>query len=277
MDIQQYFTTATITELCDDPFLWLAVVLAVVAPPIAMTRRKHVGRNRSNTVRAIERNKVIHRQGMPQPGRATAIGATATPPIECKLPIRFFEVISQFGFARKIAAHDKTQLVAIVLPIFTHPLAVLIGILEPPYSYFLPVVWVGPLIVALTFTLGIQVARSPISIGLAALLSILGGVLMLPFAALVWIAISPISNLFTRTDFAFRTQRMRATALFGKEIFSCRREFLPAFRAAFEGYGIMGLHRNSSFLVPNPGTLARRGPVFSFGFYSCNYAIEEGF
>src|SRR5262245_42781171 len=87
------------TELSNEPFFWIAVMLAAVAAVLAMTERYDVGSDRSGAVLGSERYPVIYRQPMPEAGRTTA-HRTASPEVgKGVLPFILGQRAWQFCFA----------------------------------------------------------------------------------------------------------------------------------------------------------------------------------
>lgn len=237
MNFQQYFATATFTELSHDPLFWVAVVLAVVTTAIAVARREHVARRRSGAVGAIQGQEVIHSKRVPKTLWATAIGTATMPPVKGELPIGSSEVIRQFGLARVVAIDDESQLLAIVHAVLAHPLALLIRMCKPPLARLFGVDFrVAALNKTLAFALGVKVARAPIPVGFAAIDSVACRVLTFPLTALIHIAGTPRSHLLTGASLALRAQSIRAAAFLGKEVCSRSGKILVAFRAEFDGF-----------------------------------------
>lgn len=236
MNPSQDFTALFHTKADIEPFFWRTIALAFIAAIFAATQRHDVGWNRSGTIGIAQRNPMICRSGVKQAvKRAITYGTSPFKIAEGKFPIIGGEIRIQATHLGTLIQSVCTKAGIVLFSLLIHILTKIMGVAGFPFASSL---------VDQFFVPGsISCSRSTLNDSIT-----------------FWIGFLPSIGHIYPASLAFGPKAI-FRLLASIEIFSCRREFIAAFGAAFEGCGIMGLHKKLAFLVPSPRVFPHRWDI----------------
>lgn len=242
--------------LMAQPFVWVFIVLAIVAAFVAVTERYDIGRDSAGAIWIVQWYPMIHSHGVKESRRATTNGATAVEVVKGKLPVVFVEIISKSAPSCPIAMAYSAKFSSVLFGVFAAGLPPSFRVPSPPLSVSTGVIRVVSFSNALPLSLFFDVTIAPFIANLSTPLSVID----IPLTAVFGLFFKVPGSLdrFAMACSTSPTKAWRIVTVVTIKILSRCREFIAANYTALKGYVILFLHVERPFDLPYPRLLVQR-------------------